>query len=399
MRILLASQQYPPETAEGGIGTQTYIKAHGLARLGHDVCVVSHSGDDRRHEYRDGAVAVTRIPGFDSQMPLQTTEAWWATYSTMVAAEIASVHRRSPLDLVDFPEYGAEGFTWLLNRVPGESVPTVIHLHGSLPMLAATIGWPDVGSEFYRTATFMEGTCIRLADAVFSSSACSADWCARSYDIGRDAISIIHTGIDTTFFSPSAAAKAQRPTVIFVGRLAASKGVDTLVDAIVALAPQIPGLQLRLVGRGEPAFCDQILARASAMGHPDLIDMHGYVDRRELPALLAAAHLFAAPSVYEGGPGFVYLEAMACGLPVIACAGSGAAEVVAPGENGFLIAPGDSAELARALSRLLGDAGLRENMGARGRQHVVDSADSEQCLRRLEQFYRSVAMRPAQAAP
>jgi glycosyltransferase involved in cell wall biosynthesis len=97
--------------------------------------------------------------------------------------------------------------------------------------------------------------------------------------------------------------------------------------------------------------------------------------------------------VYEGGPGFVYLEAMACGLPVIACEGSGASEAVLAGETGLLVPPGDVEALTASLRRLLSDAGARQEMGRRAVQHVRREFDSRACLDRLEAFYRSVAER------
>ena len=120
-----------------------------------------------------------------------------------------------------------------------------------------------------------------------------------------------------------------------------------------------------------------------------LVDMIGYVPRETLPDHLSRAHVFAAPSMYEGGPGFVYLEAMACGLPVVACSGSGAAEVVLHGRNGVLVPPADVDALAVALEGLLDDD-VRQTMGARARQDVLEFADTRQCLRRIEAFYRSV---------
>src|SRR5207249_9593220 len=219
--------------------------------------------------------------------------------------------------------------------------------------------------ELYRTGTFMEGTCLRLADAVFSSSACSADWCARTYGIRRDAIEVIHTGIDTAHFSPRNVPKEERPTVVFAGRISRSKGVATLVEAVLRLAPNVPGLQLRLIGRADREFHDWISQRTLSSGIPGLVDMIGYVPREDLPDHLSRAHVFAAPSMYEGGPGFVYLEAMACGLPVIACSGSGVEEVVTPGENGLLVAPGDISALVSALRTLLCNPELRQSMGAR----------------------------------
>src|SRR6185436_18135767 len=108
MRIALVSQEYPPETAKGGIGTQTFLKAHGLAGLGHQVHVISRSPNAERTEGADGSVQVTRIPGFDSRMAVHTEAADWLSYSTEVAAAVAGLHAKSPLDVVDFPEWGAE---------------------------------------------------------------------------------------------------------------------------------------------------------------------------------------------------------------------------------------------------------------------------------------------------
>src|SRR5207249_7514337 len=229
--------------------------------------------------------------------------------------------------------------------------------------------------ELYRTGTFMEGTCLRLADAVFSSSACSADWCARTYGIRRDAIEVIHTGIDTAHFSPRNVPKEERPTVVFAGRISRSKGVATLVEAVLRLAPNVPGLQLRLIGRAKREFHDWISHRTSSSGMAGLVDMIGYVPRETLPDHLSRAHVFAAPSMYEGGPGFVYLEAMACGLPVVACSGSGAAEVIIPGETGFLAPANDLNGLIRVLHQLLNDNESRLKMARLARRYVVNHAD------------------------
>jgi glycosyltransferase involved in cell wall biosynthesis len=390
MRIALVSQEYPPETAKGGIGSQTYLKAHGLAALGHEVEVISRTLQAQRTESLDQEVRVTRVPGLSTRMAVHTEVADWLGYSVEVAAAIAAVHARAPLDLVDFPEWGAEGYLHLLNRTEWNRIPTVIQLHGPLVMFAHTMDWPDKDSEFYRVGTMMEGACLRLADAVYTSSQCSADWCATHYSLQLDRVPVLHTGVDTERFAPRNLPKSKRPTILFSGKLARNKGVALLVEAACRLARDFPDLHLRLFGRGEPEFVSEIHAIANAAGLSDLLDLPGFIGAHELSEHLSRAHVFAAPSRYEGGPGLVYLEAMACGLPVIACAGSGVAEIIRQGENGLLVPPEDVDALTDVLGALLEHPDRRQAMGERARRYVIEEADTRVCLKRLEAFYQSV---------
>ena len=103
---------------------------------------------------------------------------------------------------MDLPEWGGEGYVHLLNRTPWKNIPTVVQLHGPLVMFAHTMGWPDLDSEFYRVGTMMEATCVRLADAVYSSSQCSIDWCAKHYGLDSRNVSVLHTGVDVDHFRP-----------------------------------------------------------------------------------------------------------------------------------------------------------------------------------------------------
>jgi glycosyltransferase involved in cell wall biosynthesis len=390
MRLLLVSQEYPPETAHGGIGTQTHLKAQGLVSRGHEVTVLSHSIDGRYQDLRDGRVRVVRVPGFDDRLSLHTEIARWVTYSAVAAGAIAQLNHERPFDLIEFPEWGSEGYVHLLNRSPWDRVPVVIQLHGPLVMFAHALGWPERDSEFYRVGSHMEGTCLRLADSVYSSSRCSIEWCQRHHGLDPDRIPVLHTGVDTRHFRPRDADR-DRPTIVFVGKIARNKGVDLLLVAASRLAAEFPKLRLRLLGGGEATLLDELRRRAA--DSPGLLELPGFIDHRDLPAELSAAHLFAAPSAYEGGPGFVYLEAMACGLPVIACGGSGATEVVQHEVNGLLVPPGDVDALTAALRCLLADPEKRVAMGRRARRFVEQEADSQVQLSRLESYYLGVVDR------
>ena len=353
MKIALVSQGYSPETAGGGIASQTLAKANGLAEMGHNVWVISRSLMDERYERIDGNVMTIRIPGFEDRLPEMTDAVQWLSRSVDVAAEIDALNRSVGLDIIDFPEWGAEGYVWLLNRTEWNHVATVIHLHGPLVMLAHTINYPEPDSEFYRVGSHMEGTCIRMADAVYSSSRCSAEWIDKYYGKPSASIPTIHMGIDTSVFKPLDVPKNSYPTIVFVGKIVQNKGVEELIEAVGTLTAELPDLRLRLIGRGDERYINRLRKMASRSSSSSFLDFAGFVEMASLPEELNRAHVFAAPSYYEGGPGFVYLEAMACGLPVIGCSGSGVEEIICDCHNGFLADPGDVGSLVSALRSTL----------------------------------------------
>lgn len=406
MRLALVSQEYPPETDHGGIATQARLKAHGLTRRGHHVTVVSCSVDGQRGEWTGPAgIRVIRVVP-DESVSQDTEPGRWRAWSAAAAAELDRLHAESPLDLVEFPEWAAEGHAWLTGRGDGDRdrpvvgrdrrPATVVHVHGPLVMFAHALGWPERDSDLYREGAAMEGECLRRADAVYASSRASAGWVARHHGLDAGAIPVLHAGVELERFTPGGA-KAPDPTIIFVGKVARSKGADTLVEAALALAPRLPGLTVELVGRGEPELVEELARRARAAGYPDLVRPAGFVPRETLPDRLGRAWVLAAPSRYEGGPGFVLLEAMACGLPVVAGAEGGMGEAFEAGAQGLLVPPGDAPALAAALEPLLADRALREGMGAAARRHVEATAGTAACVARIEALYREVVA--AGAAP
>ena len=389
MKIALVSQEYPPETARGGIGSQTYTKAKGLSSFGHQVFVISQSPDGGRHEIMDGHVCIIRVPEMENYFEEMTDIVYWLTRSVVVAAEIEKLNKRVGLDLIDFPEWAAEGYTYLLNRTRQERVPVVIQLHGPLVMFGNALGWPEMNSEFYRAGIHMEAMSIQMADAIYSSSECSASWIRNYYSPKKQEIPVIHLGVDTKNFAPQSVCKNGFPTIVFVGKIVRNKGVEELVEATALLAKRFPDIKLRLIGKGDKNWIRYLQDKAKKLGAPNLLDLPGFFSKEDLPVELSKAHVFAAPSWYEGGPGFVYLEAMSCGLPVIGCSGSGVEEIVTHGKNGLLVPPKDVKALQQALSNMLNDESNLQKMGANARSYVLNEADSESCLRKLEMFYYS----------
>jgi glycosyltransferase involved in cell wall biosynthesis len=388
MRLAFVSQAYPPDTATGGIGTQTRLKARGMAARGHDVWVVAMGTAAEPIEQLDGPVRVLRVPSPLHDDPELTESGLWRAWSAAVAETLRELHAHTALDLVDFPEYGGEGHDFSLERLD-PWVSMTVQVHGPLAMLAETIGWPEPGSELLRVGLEMEGTALRRADLVYSSSALSADWVAHAHGVDRSAIDVLHVGVDTERFRPGLAPRHVRPTVVYVGAISESKGAFVLLDAVLRAAETVPGLRVRMLGRGTPKVTEELRRRADEAGRPAVLDLAGYVGHDQLPHELCRGHVLALPSRYEGGPGLVLLEAMACGLPVIACAGSGAAEAVAPGVSGLLVPPDDPEALAQALVALAQPA-RREAMAARALAYARAEASCVPRLDRLEELLAGV---------
>jgi len=115
-----------------------------------------------------------------------------------------------------------------------------------------------------------------------------------------------------------------------------------------------------------------------------MVELVGFVtDRDSLPELYRTATVFASPARHEVGVANVYVEAMACGCPVVAATTGGAPEAVLHGESGLLVNPGDVEETAAALDRVLGDPALRERLSRGARRRAEDYFATEHYVRRV----------------
>src|SRR5262245_9758445 len=197
MKICLVSQGFPPETAHGGIGTQTWNKSRTLSRLGHDVhvlsCAAGSSGPELQTKIVDG-VHVYRMQPPGHEFEVNSPAAYAVGHSWNVLRHLRELSRTQPFDLINFPEYGAEGFAYQLDRTPWNWVPIIVQLHGPLAMFSERIGWPAPGSDHHRLVSFMEGESIRLADGLMASSANIADFTAGYYGVRRESIDVVHCG-------------------------------------------------------------------------------------------------------------------------------------------------------------------------------------------------------------
>jgi glycosyltransferase involved in cell wall biosynthesis len=400
MNICLVSQEYPPETAWGGIATQTRTKAQALARLGHHVQVLTRAaepGPDMRVE-GDGAVTVHRMqpPGFD--FPLYSEPSYLLGYTWHVLRALDRLMTVTPFDVLDFPDFGGEGFAYQVERRAWNWVPVVVQLFGPLAMFAEHMGWPSKGGRYHQVGIFLEEFSLRRADGVTAGSAAVADLASRSYGIPRDAIEVIHAGVDADAFQPGNGRRpaAERPTVLFVGYVVENKGAHILVEAILRLRHKYPTIHLQLVGPAS-RLVEQLEPHIRSQGAQANIELVGFVESPRLPEYYRAADVFCMPVAEYEAFAQVYLEAMACGCPVVASTAGGTPEAVVDGQTGVLVPPGDVEATAAALDRLLGNAALRRQMGQEGRRRVESYFALEPFGRRVLAAYHKAIERSRQS--
>jgi glycosyltransferase involved in cell wall biosynthesis len=207
-------------------------------------------------------------------------------------------------------------------------------------------------------------------------------------------VELVRPGLDleeidgTPVLSPDKWQLDGRPVLLFVGRLSQEKGVDTLLRAAPDILRRVPETVFVLAG---PDFGDRahLEKQVRVCGLDDQVVFAGELSRQELLGLYKRASALVLPTRYEAF-GIVLIEAMACGIPVLASRVAAVPEVVEDGETGILFTVDDAEDLAVRTTALLRDDHARRQMGARGRALVEREFTLARQLTRLEDIYESV---------
>ncbi|MPZ18549.1 MAG: glycosyltransferase [Luteitalea sp.] len=191
-------------------------------------------------------------------------------------------------------------------------------------------------------------------------------------------------GIDLTGF-PERRAVPARPSVLFLTSVIYRKGIFTLLDAFGEVARAVPDVTLVIAGPGEQ--WEEVRARVAEM-NDGRIRLLGPVDRRDVPALMQAHSVYCLPS-YGEPLATSLLEAMACGVPIVATS-TGGTPFLLDEAGARLVPPRDPRRLAAALIEVLTSPALQRSMGRHNRRRVEDEFEIERAVDRLEEAYTAV---------
>jgi phosphatidylinositol alpha-mannosyltransferase len=207
---------------------------------------------------------------------------------------------------------------------------------------------------------------------------------------------IIPCGIDLGRFRPNVSPRLERrpdkQRILFLGRLDARKGIETLLRALPIVLQSLPGVRLAVVGRGpmEPR-ARQICGELGISGS---VDFRGVAHPEDLPRHYASCDVYCAPGLGGETLGIVLLEAMASGTPVVASRIPGYDETVRDGIDGILVPPADPGALASALARVLADEPQKRALAAAGLRRAQEYAWPKVAQCTLDLYCELLAARP-----
>lgn len=382
MKIALLSEKYTPDF--GGLAISTERLARLLAAAGHAVRVFAPTLNLPPSERRilpSSGVDVTR---FGARKRVDDTLADWFEL-------IVEEHRRDPFDILHAYFLPQAGF---VAAYAGKylGTPSVVSIRGN-----------DIERAAFDPSKFSHVMyALQNASAVTTNASTLARK-AKAF-VERE-IFLIPNGIDTELFKPmernetlaemlglGGKTKEERSAVIgFAGELREKKGLRALLSGYAQAAKSRPA-SLLIVGEvrdGEDKkFFDEFKSANSQLP----ITVTGPVPHEDMPAYYALMDVLVHPSLRDGMPNAA-LEAMACGLPVIATPVGGILDALEDGENGVLVNVNDAAALAGKIVELLDDPQKRAGLGQRARETVVEKFGLEAELRANLRVYESLGKR------
>lgn len=175
-----------------------------------------------------------------------------------------------------------------------------------------------------------------------------------------------------------------------VANLFPRKGYEVMLRALPAIVHAVPTVHYMIVGSDDQGYADRLKRLALELQIADRVHIVGFQD--PVQPFLAALDLYVHPALMEGF-GIAVVEAMAMGKAVVATTTGGLPEVVAQGETGLLVPPGDAESLAVAVVSLLEDKVRREQMGRNGKARAQERFSLDASVRHMEQLYGEVLAR------
>jgi len=377
MRICMMSSEFPPVVA--GVSNYVYKLSTELAARGHKVTVITRGSRRKWMCDQNGGIFVFRLPSLNIYpIHISVHGMFQNRLLRVLENEFDVVHIHHPL------------------TPPCQtSLPVLVTAHSSIGESITSPSFYSAGPRLPYAVMYLmrmyfghlERGTVKKADLVTAVSKAVADELMIRY--GRElpeSVKVLGNGVDTRVFTPGTAARSPS-LVLYVGRLAWSKGLEDLVKTAHLILQERRDVSFAVAGDGPAKL--YLKGLIGDMGLVESFSMLGNLAQPELIELYRRATILVLPTRSEGMPTSL-LEAMACGLPAVASNVGGIPEILQNNLNGVIVPPGDPKAIADSVMGLLQDEATRVKMGTAARRTVKERYDWSGLVNRLERYYEDV---------
>ena len=371
---MLTSALLPPRE---GMGFYVWNLSRQLVKRGHSVQIITRGGMKRLHRE-----VITGIP------------IWWVPFLPIYPVHV-HFHNLFVERLVQNLEINLDliHLHTPLVKYPRSQLPALVTVH--TPMKVDSQSFP-IDSPYAAIVKLQIPVSIRLEKEIFSKAeqitavSISVAQELTSYGINGNSVAIVGNGVDPqTFTIGDYSQGVIPPKILTVCRLGPRKGLEDLISCARQVVERCPQAQFHIAGDGP--YEGKIRREIQSSNLAENVFLLGQIsDREKLVELYQSATVFVHPAHYEGLP-TVLLEAMSCGLPVVATAVSGALDVVEDDKNGLLVPPHNPQQLAEAIFRILDNPTLGEKLGKAARNTVEERYSWQEVSRKYLTQYEKLA--------
>ena len=391
MNVLVSSASYLfSDSIPGGEFQVSHAIVSGLAARGHRVHVIAPEARLRRPIPN---VTIHCVGGHFLRRDRYFRYRWnWWVFNAKAFLAARRILARFPIDVVHhirpaFPEKFS--LCCLLPRpfIYGPaSLPNSASVQGDINQFSTQEGWIDnlknrlvdrldmtAGQSLWRLM-------LKRAIAIPVSLAETRTYL---HDVPASRSPLIPLGVDTEVFTP-AKRLAAKPRALYAGYLSGRKGLNHLLRAVPIIADSVPDFELVIAGDGpERPNLERLVAELAVERHVRFL---GGLPFRRMPAVYKDARLFVLPALAEAF-GLAPLQAMASGLPIVASRVGGLPTFVDDGASGYLVEPGNSAQIAEAVIDILTHSESAIRMGAHNRDRIVRQFSWQSVVEKIETIY------------
>lgn len=399
MRVAVFIKSTTFHTGYGGLETQNKVLCEGLVKRGYDVSVFSPQKELKFATKYANGVKYHFLPCI-----YRLTSAGKQTWIYQSVEIFKKHHNENPFDLVISQSSAGLG---ILLRKKEFKVPAISISHGTIIGEFQTNLQSITGIKGYfcllKDALFVirvffgrQRKFIHGSDRVIAVSTAVKKALIDETFVSEDKVVVINNGIDPSLFENISKMETEKivkiePTLVYVGQITKSKGVDTLFE--LAQEPEFSRIKFDLIGGGD--YFDELKALVEKAGISENFVLHGKKSYDELLPYLSQLSdaIFVFPTRrYEGFP-MVLVEALFLGFPVVAYNIGGVADAIVDNKTGFLIPAKNYTKFKQAILSLIKDAAQRKSLSERSREFAYNNLTLDNMLTKYEQVFREVIER------